>query len=142
MSLIRRLFRKREQDSVVVQPSAALTYLDTPCPNCGKNKVYLEQNGRPWCVFCGTWAVKRDDVPIPAFRPSWEMVSKGGKTLRKLWGTPQFEDEIIKCEDCGHDLGTRRAIREAAEEQGWQSSYAIGVRGPCPSCGKQQWIIL
>jgi len=64
------------------------------------------------------------------------------KTLRVLRGTPEWENEVIKCEGCGHEIGTRKAIRKAAEERGWQASQFLGLRTPCPFCGRQLWITL
>ena len=67
---------------------------------------------------------------------------KGARTLREMRGTPEFENEAIKCRQCGHDLGTRRKIREAAVKSGWDSSAALGIRIPCPSCGAQKTVLL
>ena len=94
---------------------------------------------------------RENDTPEPVGKPQarrWSLISflkslfHREKTLGELRGTPEWENEVIKCEGCGHEIGTRRAIREAAEERGWQSSHALGLRTPCPSCGRQLWIIL
>lgn len=113
-----------------------------PCTTSGRAVQWIATRPSAVLVSCRRavqWiatrlAMSQASFPRGSFRRE--------KTLGEVRGTPEWEDEVIKCEACGHSIGSRRSVRELAEARGWNSTQALGLRMPCPSCGRQLWVIL